>query len=140
MHCRMHLALRPHYILYTLHRFVLHAKFVHVYCRCKECRSSECVLLFYQFSSGIYFLSEWHRCTTCSAFTFIRVLCFMRDNQVLIEPERTIQFRVVWHDRNGDTIVNRGWRIQFNSALGEHCTVTLMHDHGTQKNKSRVFL
>eukprot|EP00041_Stephanoeca_diplocostata_P015748 m.301460 g.301460 ORF g.301460 m.301460 type:complete len:359 (+) comp20141_c0_seq9:80-1156(+) len=38
----------------------------------------------------------------------------------MIEPERSIQFRVVWHDRNGDTVVNRGWRIQFNSAIGPY--------------------
>eukprot|EP00041_Stephanoeca_diplocostata_P015747 m.301406 g.301406 ORF g.301406 m.301406 type:complete len:270 (+) comp20141_c0_seq4:177-986(+) len=40
--------------------------------------------------------------------------------KVMIEPERSIQFRVVWHDRNGDTVVNRGWRIQFNSAIGPY--------------------
>ena len=38
----------------------------------------------------------------------------------LIEPERLIQFRVAWRDRNGETQVNRGYRVQFNSAIGPY--------------------
>ncbi len=38
----------------------------------------------------------------------------------LIEPERLIQFRVAWRDRNGETRVNRGYRVQFNSAIGPY--------------------
>jgi glutamate dehydrogenase (NADP+) len=38
----------------------------------------------------------------------------------LLEPERLIQFRVAWLDDKGNTQVNRGWRIQFNSALGPY--------------------
>ncbi|MDO4546243.1 MAG: NADP-specific glutamate dehydrogenase [Bacillota bacterium] len=38
----------------------------------------------------------------------------------LIEPERLIQFRVAWRDRDGETRVNRGYRVQFNSALGPY--------------------
>lgn len=38
----------------------------------------------------------------------------------LIEPERMIQFRVPWVDDNGKVQVNRGYRIQFNSALGPY--------------------
>lgn len=33
-------------------------------------------------------------------------------------PERIIQFRVVWEDDKGEIQVNRGYRVQFNSALG----------------------
>lgn len=35
-------------------------------------------------------------------------------------PERVIQFRVVWEDDNGHLQVNRGFRVQFNSALGPY--------------------
>lgn len=36
----------------------------------------------------------------------------------LVEPERAIQFRVAWVDDQGNTQVNRGFRVQFNSAIG----------------------
>jgi len=36
----------------------------------------------------------------------------------MAEPERVIIFRVPWEDDNGDVQVNRGFRVQFNSALG----------------------
>lgn len=35
-------------------------------------------------------------------------------------PERLIQFRVVWEDDSGNLQVNRGYRVQFNSALGPY--------------------
>jgi glutamate dehydrogenase (NADP+) len=38
----------------------------------------------------------------------------------LLEPERSISFRVTWVDDNGEVQVNRGYRIQFNSALGPY--------------------
>ncbi len=38
----------------------------------------------------------------------------------LIEPERGISFRVVWVDDNGKVQVNRGYRYQFNSAIGPY--------------------
>ena len=38
----------------------------------------------------------------------------------LVEPERFIQFRVAWVDDNGKTQVNRGFRVQFNSAIGPY--------------------
>ena len=38
----------------------------------------------------------------------------------LIEPERMISFRVPWVDDNGEVQVNRGYRVQFNSALGPY--------------------
>lgn len=37
---------------------------------------------------------------------------------VMTEPERTISFRVLWQDDRGDMQCNRGWRVEFNSALG----------------------
>ena len=38
----------------------------------------------------------------------------------LVEPERTIVFRVSWVDDNGNVQVNRGYRVQFNSAIGPY--------------------
>ena len=38
----------------------------------------------------------------------------------IVEPERQIMFRVPWMDDNGDVQVNRGFRIQFNSAIGPY--------------------
>ena len=38
----------------------------------------------------------------------------------LVEPERFIQFRVSWVDDNGKVQVNRGFRCQFNSAIGPY--------------------
>ena len=50
----------------------------------------------------------------------------------MIEPERVIMFRVPWVDDLGEVQVNRGYRVEFNSALGPykgglrfHPTVTL---------------
>ncbi|MHB8970365.1 MAG: NADP-specific glutamate dehydrogenase [Pirellulaceae bacterium] len=50
----------------------------------------------------------------------------------LVEPERVVMFRVPWVDDRGDIQVNRGFRIQMNSAIGPykgglrfHPTVTL---------------
>ena len=36
------------------------------------------------------------------------------------EPERTILFRVPWVDDNGNVHVNKGYRVQFNSAIGPY--------------------
>jgi len=38
----------------------------------------------------------------------------------LVEPERVITFRVTWVDDNGNVQVNRGYRIQMNSAIGPY--------------------
>ena len=38
----------------------------------------------------------------------------------MVEPERIIKFRVPWLDDNGKVQVNRGFRIQFNSAIGPY--------------------
>ncbi|ENZ5566096.1 NADP-specific glutamate dehydrogenase [Enterococcus hirae] len=39
---------------------------------------------------------------------------------LLSEPERIIQFRVPWQDGEGNWQVNRGYRIQYNSAIGPY--------------------
>ncbi len=46
-----------------------------------------------------------------------------KDSKILeriIEPERTIIFRVPWLDDNGNVQVNRGYRVEFNSAIGPY--------------------
>lgn len=50
----------------------------------------------------------------------------------MVEPDRIFQFRVEWVDDNGEVQVNRGFRVQFNNAIGPykggirfHPTVTL---------------
>ncbi len=37
-----------------------------------------------------------------------------------VEPERVIEFRVPWVDDQGVTRVNRGFRVQYNSAIGPY--------------------
>lgn len=37
-----------------------------------------------------------------------------------VEPERLVSFRVVWENDNGEVMVNRGYRVQFNSAIGPY--------------------
>ena len=39
---------------------------------------------------------------------------------MIVEPERIIKFRVPWVDDNGVVQVNRGFRVQFNSAIGPY--------------------
>ena len=57
------------------------------------------------------------------------IIPFMEDNpkykssnllERIVEPERTIIFRVPWLDDNGNTQVNRGFRVEFNSAIGPY--------------------
>ena len=38
----------------------------------------------------------------------------------MVEPERLIQFRISWVDDAGKVQVNRGYRVQFNSAIGPY--------------------
>ena len=38
----------------------------------------------------------------------------------IVEPERIVQFRVEWEDDNHEIQVNRGWRVQYNSAIGPY--------------------
>lgn len=39
---------------------------------------------------------------------------------LILEPERVIQFRIPWQDDKGNWQVNRGYRVQYNSALGPY--------------------
>ena len=38
----------------------------------------------------------------------------------MIEPERIVQFRVPWKDKDGEIQINRGYRVQYNSAIGPY--------------------
>ena len=38
----------------------------------------------------------------------------------MVEPERVIMFRVTWTDDNGEIHINRGYRVQMNSAIGPY--------------------
>ena len=38
----------------------------------------------------------------------------------IVEPERVIMFRVPWTDDNGEIHINRGYRVQMNSAIGPY--------------------
>src|SRR5699024_10797700 len=51
---------------------------------------------------------------------FVKNSTYMEHNilERLIEPERIITFRVPWIDDEGKPQVNRGYRVQFNSAIG----------------------
>lgn len=53
---------------------------------------------------------------------FVKDPTYMEHNilERLIEPERTIVFRVPWVDDKGNSQVNRGFRVQFNSAIGPY--------------------
>jgi len=50
----------------------------------------------------------------------------------IVEPERTIIFRVPWQDDKGEIHVNRGFRIQYNSALGPYKGGIRFHETVTQ--------
>ena len=46
-----------------------------------------------------------------------------RSNSILerlVEPERIISFRVPWVDDNGKLQINKGYRVQFNNAIGAY--------------------
>lgn len=45
---------------------------------------------------------------------------YRRALECISVPERVIQFRVVWEDDKNEMHVNRGYRVQFNSALGPY--------------------
>ena len=40
--------------------------------------------------------------------------------KAMVEPERVISFRVSWRDAKGNLQHNRGWRVQYNSAMGPY--------------------
>lgn len=69
---------------------------------------------------------EFHQVTTevfGSIWPFVQKNPKYRKAKILerlVEPERAILFRVCWIDRHGDVQVNRGYRVQMNSAIGPY--------------------
>ena len=58
-----------------------------------------------------------------SIFPYIADKPMYHENQILermAEPERVVSFRVPWTDDKGNIRTNRGWRVQFNSAIGPY--------------------
>src|SRR5690625_1078093 len=53
---------------------------------------------------------------------FVKNRTYIEKNilEQITEPERVISFRVPWVDDHGKTHINRGYRVQFNSALGPY--------------------
>ena len=47
----------------------------------------------------------------------------------MIEPERVVMFRVNWIDDNGEIRVNRGYRVEMNSAIGPYKGGLRFHPH-----------
>ncbi|MGA2444218.1 MAG: NADP-specific glutamate dehydrogenase [Opitutaceae bacterium] len=70
--------------------------------------------------------TEFHQAVTevsKSVWSFIEKNPKYRQARILerlTEPERTIMFRVTWMDRHGEVQVNRGYRVQMNSAIGPY--------------------
>jgi len=52
--------------------------------------------------------------------------------EMFVEPERIIKFRVPWVDDNGKVQVNRGYRVQFNSAIGPYKGGLRLHPSVTE--------
>ncbi len=50
----------------------------------------------------------------CDAIEGLKIL------ERLAEPDRILQFRVSWQNQKGDIEVNRGWRVQYNNAIGPY--------------------
>ncbi len=58
-----------------------------------------------------------------SVYPFYQSNQAYQDAQILeriVEPDRTFQFKVVWEDDKGNVHVNRGYRVQFNNAIGPY--------------------
>ena len=70
--------------------------------------------------------TEFHQAVTevaKSVWPFVEKNPRYREAKILeriTEPERAIMFRVTWMDRHGEVQVNRGYRIQMNSAIGPY--------------------
>lgn len=52
--------------------------------------------------------------------------------QRMTEPDRTVSFRVCWEDDAGNVNCNRGWRVQFNNAIGPYKGGLRFHPTVTQ--------
>ena len=58
-----------------------------------------------------------------SVASYVTAYPYLIDLKILermVEPERVIMFRVPWTDDRGEIHINRGYRVQMNSALGPY--------------------
>ncbi|KAF9516036.1 hypothetical protein BS47DRAFT_1341362, partial [Hydnum rufescens UP504] len=61
-----------------------------------------------------------HEITSTLAPFFAKHPEYKNALEIIQIPERVIQFRVIWDNDKGEVQVNRGYRVQFNSALGPY--------------------
>lgn len=66
------------------------------------------------------FIESWEGMTQSLGAVFDRQPKYAWIMKQLLEPERTITFRVAWIDDSGISRVNRGFRVQYSSALGPY--------------------
>lgn len=66
------------------------------------------------------FLASWEAVVNSLTVVFDRTPKFAWVMKLLLEPERSITFRVAWIDDHGNTQLNRGFRVQYSSALGPY--------------------
>lgn len=66
------------------------------------------------------FLTSWNSLTGSLGVVFERMPKYAWIMKQLLEPERSITFRVAWLDDSGLSRVNRGFRVQYSSALGPY--------------------
>jgi len=58
----------------------------------------------------------------------------------ILEPERQIIFRVPWQDDKGEIHINRGFRVEFNSALGPYKGGLRFHPSGDASASSNSWV
>eukprot|EP01038_Epipyxis_sp_PR26KG_P004966 gene4966-6941_t len=66
------------------------------------------------------FLASWESLVGSLSVVFERTPKYAWIMKQLLEPERSITFRVAWLDDSGVSRVNRGFRVQYSSALGPY--------------------
>ncbi|MBQ0127030.1 MAG: NADP-specific glutamate dehydrogenase [Bacteroidales bacterium] len=70
--------------------------------------------------------SEFHQAVRevlTSVAPYLEAYPYLLDNKIMermVEPERVIMFRVPWMDDRGEIQINRGYRVQMNSAIGPY--------------------
>ena len=68
--------------------------------------------LIYKYITTMNFVKSFLICVLFRCSSYVNTM------ERLLEPERTIIFRVPWVDDRGEMHVNRGFRVQFNQTLG----------------------
>ena len=66
------------------------------------------------------FLETWESMVGSLGVVFERMPKYAWVMKQLLEPERSVTFRVAWLDDSGVSRVNRGYRVQYSSALGPY--------------------